>query len=199
MDGYLASMSRKDQSRWFGLIGFFDFLFKQFELQKQQQQQHLHHNFEEKSRKQKITKHPAPVYAFIEPCSDFMSLISGTCMVIIVIVMVSLLINYWLLFIIITVIRKLHCPALLLFYWNFQIILNIILGIQTLNENEFWEVTPPIATAPVAVGDAHHDEKEDESEEDEAGDDVDDGRGDGDGDGGLHHDSPFKRVKRMTS
>ena len=94
MDGYLASMSRKDQSRWFGLIGFFDFLFKQFELQKQQQQQHLHHNFEEKSRKQKITKHPAPVYAFIEPCSDFMSLISGTCMVIIVIEMVSLLINH---------------------------------------------------------------------------------------------------------
>ena len=117
MDGYLASMSRKDQSRWFGLIGFFDFLFKQFELQKQQQQQHLQHNFEEKSRKQKITKHSAPVCAFIEPCSDFMSLISGTCMVIIVIVMVSLLINHWLLFIIITMIRyinrKLHCPALL--------------------------------------------------------------------------------------
>ena len=61
------------------------------------------------------------------------------------------------------------------------------------------KMSPPITTAPVAVGDAHHDEEEDEAEEDEAGDDVDDGRGDGDGDGGLHHDSPFKRVKRMTS
>ena len=35
-------MSRKDQSRWFGLIGFFSFLLQQLELQKQQQQQHLH-------------------------------------------------------------------------------------------------------------------------------------------------------------
>ena len=42
---YLASMSRKDQSRWFGLIGFFKELrrLQQFELQKQQQQQHLGH------------------------------------------------------------------------------------------------------------------------------------------------------------
>jgi len=40
---FLASMSRKDQSRWFGLIGFFKELrrLQQFELQKQQQQQHL--------------------------------------------------------------------------------------------------------------------------------------------------------------
>ena len=53
----------------------------------------------------------------------------------------------------------------------------------------------PITTAPVAVGNAHHDKEEDEAKEDEARDDVDDGRGDGDGDGGLHHDSPFQREQ----
>ena len=64
MDGYLASMSRKDQSRWFGLIGFFDFLFKQFELQKQQQQQHLHYNFEEKRQETKNHKAPGTSLCF---------------------------------------------------------------------------------------------------------------------------------------
>ena len=111
---YLASMSRKDQSRWFGLIGFFKELrrLQQFELQKQQQQQHLRH---------------------------FTSSIS--------------------------------------IVWRKSI--------------DFIQL--PIATGPVAVGDAHHDEKEDKAEEDEPGDDVHDRRRDRDGDRGLHLLSPFQR------
>ena len=100
-------MSRKDQSRWFGLIGFFKELrrLQQFELQKQQQQQHLRH---------------------------FTSSIS--------------------------------------IVWRKSI--------------DFIQL--PIATGPVAVGDAHHDEEEDEAEEDEPGDDVHDRRGDRDGHRRLH-------------
>ena len=44
----------------------------------------------------------------------------------------------------------------------------------------------PIATGPVAVGDAHHDEEEDKEEEDEPGDDVHDRRGDRDRHRRLH-------------
>ena len=114
---YLASMSRKDQSRWFGLIGFFKELrrLQQFELQKQQQQQHLRH---------------------------FTSSIS--------------------------------------IVWRKSI--------------DFIQL--PIATGPVAVGDAHHDEEEDKAEEDEPGDDVHDRRRDRDGDRGLHLLSPFQRKTK---
>ena len=54
----------------------------------------------------------------------------------------------------------------------------------------------PITTAPVAVGDAHHDKEEDEAEEDEPGDDVHDRRRDRDGDRGLHLLSPFQRKTK---